>query len=595
MRMPKLEEMQIDKTKSTTAMLTGRQGTCVCFFLFVTANKDGFSGLKRAGYSWDEGSSQSHRHFHQGNKPFSKLGAGHFCISIIIPRIKMLTSSAIRRTTSSRTPSAAVYNFGTRAAFGALSGAATKNPRPLTFATTAFLPPHRTRISFERTLSNVTYTRTFHRRPFASTPTIVHNGNTTAGNAEQQRTKLKDLAAAAAGSAAASARPSTCSPDPTAQNQTVSVTVSTNANALSSDGVGSNSESDVVLSSQDPKKLPGNNNGEDGHHSDTRPAAPKVVNVTSADKRKLFVSSAVPMIGFGFMDNMVMIQAGDLIDNTIGVHLGLATLTAAACGQVFSDVSGVCFGGVVDNLCAKLGLPVADLTTEQRQLPDAKRCVTFGSVCGVIVGCCLGMTSLLFMDLDAADRAKKQQELDTIFRTVIVEGSETLGAERCSLFVVDHEKQELWTRAATGVKEIIKVPVDKSLVGTAVLEADVVNVPDVYRHSKFNRDHDDKTGFRTRNILCVPVFQHSPSTSSCSAVETSSEGTTTSSSSTSSATTGKKPAVALSDPSENVVAVVQLVNSERKSGFADAEVRAAKMLARHVGIFLEQVESARGD
>lgn len=40
-----------------------------------------------------------------------------------------------------------------------------------------------------------------------------------------------------------------------------------------------------------------------------------------------------------------MIQAGDLIDQTIGVTLGLTTLAAAACGQVVSDFTGVTFGG----------------------------------------------------------------------------------------------------------------------------------------------------------------------------------------------------------------------------------------------------------
>lgn len=39
----------------------------------------------------------------------------------------------------------------------------------------------------------------------------------------------------------------------------------------------------------------------------------------------------------GIMDNFVMISAGDLIDSTLGVKLGLATLTAAACGQVVSE------------------------------------------------------------------------------------------------------------------------------------------------------------------------------------------------------------------------------------------------------------------
>lgn len=36
--------------------------------------------------------------------------------------------------------------------------------------------------------------------------------------------------------------------------------------------------------------------------------------------------SAIPMVGFGIMDNLVMIQAGDAIDNSIGVTLGLHTL-----------------------------------------------------------------------------------------------------------------------------------------------------------------------------------------------------------------------------------------------------------------------------
>ena len=40
------------------------------------------------------------------------------------------------------------------------------------------------------------------------------------------------------------------------------------------------------------------------------------------------------MIGFGFMDNLVMIQVGDYLDTTIGVTFGLATLTAAGFGQV---------------------------------------------------------------------------------------------------------------------------------------------------------------------------------------------------------------------------------------------------------------------
>lgn len=46
------------------------------------------------------------------------------------------------------------------------------------------------------------------------------------------------------------------------------------------------------------------------------------------------MACAVPMVGFGFMDNIIMIQVGDLIDSSLGVTFGLATITAAAMGQV---------------------------------------------------------------------------------------------------------------------------------------------------------------------------------------------------------------------------------------------------------------------
>jgi hypothetical protein len=57
------------------------------------------------------------------------------------------------------------------------------------------------------------------------------------------------------------------------------------------------------------------------------------------DLKSLFIASSIPMIGFGFMDNFVMIQAGHYIDSTLGVTLGLATLTAAAAGTLFASTS----------------------------------------------------------------------------------------------------------------------------------------------------------------------------------------------------------------------------------------------------------------
>ena len=50
---------------------------------------------------------------------------------------------------------------------------------------------------------------------------------------------------------------------------------------------------------------------------------------TSRQLRLQMLAAAVPMVGFGFMDNLIMIQAGDLIDTYLGDVLGLSTMTAA--------------------------------------------------------------------------------------------------------------------------------------------------------------------------------------------------------------------------------------------------------------------------
>ena len=127
--------------------------------------------------------------------------------------------------------------------------------------------------------------------------------------------------------------------------------------------------------------------------------------------------SAVPMVGFGFMDNLVMIQAGDYIDSTIGVAFTMSTLTAAAYGQVVSDMSGVLSGGVVEAMAARIGLPKANLTVEQLGMRSVKNAGVAGAMVGVMSGCLLGMLSLLFMDLEKTERLKKQKELRTMYNS----------------------------------------------------------------------------------------------------------------------------------------------------------------------------------
>ena len=127
---------------------------------------------------------------------------------------------------------------------------------------------------------------------------------------------------------------------------------------------------------------------------------------TTDQLKKLFLRSTIPMIGFGFTDQTVMIQAGNAIDCTLGVTFGLSTLTAAAFGQICSDASGVLFGGTLERLAEQAGLPKTGLTTAQRALPIVKRTRLFGNFVGILVGCVLGLVNLLFIDTERSSTLK---------------------------------------------------------------------------------------------------------------------------------------------------------------------------------------------
>lgn len=200
-----------------------------------------------------------------------------------------------------------------------------------------------------------------------------------------------------------------------------------------------------------------------------------------------------------------MITAGEAIDSTFGVALGISTLTAAGFGQCCSDVAGITCGGVVDATVSKLQLPKHGLSQEQLDLKSSRIYSTVGACIGVVTGCLLGMSVLLFMDTDRAERARKAKELQSIFESIMDEGNELLDAERATLFMLDDEKKELWSRVATGNKGIIKVPSDAGIVGACVSTGEMINVRDAYEDDRFNQTVDARTGFHTKSVLAIPV------------------------------------------------------------------------------------------
>lgn len=124
--------------------------------------------------------------------------------------------------------------------------------------------------------------------------------------------------------------------------------------------------------------------------------------------RQLFcvtLGALVPFVGFGAVDNGLMVVFGDALDGTLGCMLGTSMLASAALGNAISNIFGMLLHGSITKGADRLGLPDPHLTLAQRKLPVVHYWSTAGSTIGVFTGCLLGMVPLLFMD-----QTKKEEE-----------------------------------------------------------------------------------------------------------------------------------------------------------------------------------------
>jgi len=102
------------------------------------------------------------------------------------------------------------------------------------------------------------------------------------------------------------------------------------------------------------------------------------------------------MIGFGFMDNFIMILAGDFIDATMCFHLGLTTMCAAGIGNIISDVMGLATAGPIESALVNIGLKGPGLSHSQMKLWSVLTAKYAGSAIGMCLGCIIGMFPLLW-------------------------------------------------------------------------------------------------------------------------------------------------------------------------------------------------------
>ncbi|MDX1295471.1 MAG: GAF domain-containing protein [Sulfurimonadaceae bacterium] len=98
-----------------------------------------------------------------------------------------------------------------------------------------------------------------------------------------------------------------------------------------------------------------------------------------------------------------------------------------------------------------------------------------------------------------------QNDIDNALELIAEEAKKLLEVERCSIFIVDKEAMMLWTKHSDGIGRIA-IGIDSGIAGDTykTQEPQLVNNP--YEDDRFLPKIDEKSGFTTRNILTVPIF-----------------------------------------------------------------------------------------
>ncbi|MGB2925413.1 MAG: GAF domain-containing protein [Limnothrix sp.] len=149
---------------------------------------------------------------------------------------------------------------------------------------------------------------------------------------------------------------------------------------------------------------------------------------------------------------------------------------------------------------------------------DEDRFEEFASSIGIILETCQsfyvaarnqrGASALL----KATSSLGQSLDLEATLQAVMEQARKLMQADRSTLFMLSKETGELWSKVDSGdhnQKLEIRIPSNRGIAGFVASTGQVLNIADAYADPRFDPGTDSRTGYQTRNILCMPVFNSS--------------------------------------------------------------------------------------
>lgn len=106
---------------------------------------------------------------------------------------------------------------------------------------------------------------------------------------------------------------------------------------------------------------------------------------------------------------------------------------------------------------------------------------------------------------DFGKRLTSLEHIEKALPSISEEAKAIVNAERCSIFMVDRAGEMLWTKLSDGIGRIA-ISIHSGIVGDTVQKKTAQMVNNPYEDTRFLSKIDEKSGFITRNILAIPIF-----------------------------------------------------------------------------------------
>ncbi|HEX6983751.1 MAG TPA: sigma-54-dependent Fis family transcriptional regulator, partial [Planctomycetaceae bacterium] len=106
--------------------------------------------------------------------------------------------------------------------------------------------------------------------------------------------------------------------------------------------------------------------------------------------------------------------------------------------------------------------------------------------------------------LDIAGEFARTRETQPLLELIAAEACRLLASDRASIFIWNRDRKEVVARPAVGLDDL-RFPDNVGVVGEVLRSGQTIRVDDTATDPRFGKQVDAKTGYRTRNLIAVPL------------------------------------------------------------------------------------------